>query len=197
MIPEHLGRTGLNNFSSIDIPILYEFGKNKVVLDIGCANGDLVKHCNFYCNSEAYGIDGDYYAINFYSDTAIRKNLICHDYTNGRSNFNKKVDLVISIDFLEHVEEKYIDNYMKDFSLGKLIIIHTPPKGTKGWHHVNTNDKYYWIETFKKYNLIFDEKLTDLVRNISEYYNPRDMMYIEKNMMIHPKNNYLVFNNNE
>jgi 2-polyprenyl-3-methyl-5-hydroxy-6-metoxy-1,4-benzoquinol methylase len=190
----HLGRTGINNFSSIDIPVLEEFCVGKRVLDIGCANGDVVKYLR-QKNTEAYGVDGDINAIEIFSDPSIRDFLMCHDYTKGESNITKTIDVVISTDFCEHVEEKYIDNYMKDFLLGDIIILHTPPKGTPGHHHVNTQNSEYWILLFAQHGAKFDKRLTEQVRTVSEYYNPVDMAYFEKHPHILPKHNYLVFKN--
>ena len=190
----HLGRQGMNNFSSIDIPVLEKFCVGKRVLDIGCANGDVVKYLR-QKNTEAYGVDGDINAIEIFSDPSIRDFLMCHDYTKGKSNITKTIDMVISMDFCEHVEEKYIDNYMKDFLLGNTIILHTPPKGSAGHHHVNTQDREYWILLFAQYGARFDKRLTEQVRMVSEYHNPVDMAYFEKKPRKLPKHNYLVFKN--
>ena len=188
----HLGRTGINNFSSIDIPVLEEFCVGKRVLDIGCANGDVVKYLRGK-NTEAYGVDGDTYAINTFSDPSIRDYLLCHDYTKGESNISKSIAVVISTDFCEHVHEDYASNYMRDFLLGKIMILHTPPKGTQGHHHVNTQDSEYWILLFAQYGARFDNKLTEEVRRISDYHNPVHMSYFDRHPEILPKNNYLVF----
>ena len=189
----HLGRTGVNNFSSIDKPVLHRFCTGSV-LDIGCANGDVVKYLRD-SGVEAYGIDGDEWAVEHFSDESIRQYLHRHDYSKGPSSFNKEVDTVISTDFVEHVEEQYVENYMKDFMLGKRIILHTPPKGTPGHHHVNTADSDYWILLFAQFGAKYDSHMTKQVRELSDYYNPVDMAYFNKHPNILPKHNYLVFTN--
>ena len=191
-VATHLGRTRKNNFSAIDIPVLDKFCVGKRVLDIGCANGDVVKYLHNK-GAEAYGIDGDMNAIGLYSDEAIRQNLICHDYTLGPSSFDKEIDVVISTDFCEHVEEQYIENYMEDFCLGETVILHTPPMGTPGHHHVNTQDGEYWILVFAQHGFTLDKDLTDDVRRCSDYRNPEDMAYFIKHPNILPRYNYLVF----
>ena len=191
-VQAHLGRTKTNNFSAIDIPVLEKYCVGKNVLDIGCANGDVVKYLA-QAGTNAYGIDGDENAIKLYSEQSIRHRLFCHDYTEGQSSFNMKVDVVLSTDFCEHVEEEYIDNYMKDFSLGKFVILHTPPRGTPGHHHVNTQDSKYWILLFAQYGFTLDNALTQDVRRISDYQNPQDMDYFNKHPGILPKYNYLGF----
>ena len=189
----HLGRTGVNNFSGIDKPVLHRFCIGSV-LDIGCANGDVVKYLRD-SGVEAYGIDGDEWAIEHFSDKSIRQYLHRHDYSKGVSSFNKKVDVVISTDFVAHVEERYMENYMKDFMLGKRIILHTPPKGTPGYHKVNMADRDYWILLFAQFGAKYDAHLTKQVRELSDYYNPVDMAYFNKHPNILPKHNYLVFTN--
>lgn len=189
----HLGRTGANNFSAIDKPVLNRFCTGSV-LDIGCANGDVVKYLRD-SGVEAYGIDGDEWAVEHFSDPSIKEYLYRHDYTKGKSNFNKRVDTVISTDFVEHVDEQYLDNYMKDFMLGSKIILHTPPKGTPGYHHVNTRHKDYWTLLFAQYGAKYDAHLTKQVRELSDYYNPVHMAYFDKHPHILPKHNYLVFTN--
>lgn len=191
-VQAHLGRTKTNNFSAIDIPVLEKYCVGKNVLDIGCANGDVVKYLA-ETGTNAYGIDGDENAIKLYSEQRIRHRLLCHDYTKGQSSFNMKVDVVLSTDFCEHVEEEFIDNYMKDFSLGKVVILHTPPRGTPGHHHVNTQDSQYWILLFAQYGFKLDQFLTQEARSISDYQNPQDMDYFIKHPSILPKHNYLVF----
>ena len=191
-VATHLGRTKTNNFSAIDTPMLDTFCVGKRVLDIGCANGDVVKYL-LSKGTEAYGIDGDIDAVELYSDDTVKGNLFCHDYTLGPSGFDKKIDVVISTDFCEHVEEQYADNFMKDFQLGETVILHTPPKGTPGHHHVNTQDKEYWILMFAQYGFVLDKSLTDSVRECSDYQNPQDMDYFIKHPSILPKHNYLVF----
>lgn len=189
----HLGRTGANNFSSIDKPVLDRFSTGSI-LDIGCANGDVIKYLRDR-GVEAYGIDGDEWAVDRFSDPSIREYLYRHDYTKGPSMLDRKVDTVVSTDFTEHVEEQYKDNYMKDFMLGKTIVLHTPPKGTPGYHHVNTRHKDYWITLFTSYGAKYDAQLTEQVRELSGYHNPRDIAYFNKHPDILPKHNYLVFKN--
>jgi cyclopropane fatty-acyl-phospholipid synthase-like methyltransferase len=192
-LPDHLGRSCDNNFSAIDIPVIDYFCKGKkTFLDIGCANGEAAQYVQCI-GLDAYGIDGDPYAIYEYSDKLIRDKLICHDYTIGKSSFNIEVDIVWSMDFVEHVKEIYIDNFMKDFCLGKIIILNTPPKGSKGHHHVNTQNKNYWINLFTKYGYFYSKSDSMIAEELSDYYNPVHGEWIKKYMESPPKQNYMVF----
>lgn len=191
-VPQHLGRTGDNNFSAMDKPVLEKYCFKKLTLDIGCSNGDVVKYLRDN-GTAAYGVDGDVNAVRKFSDESVRPYLICHDYTQGKSHLRHEVDVAISTDFVEHVAEKYIDNYMKDFLLANTVILHTPPEGTPGHHHVNTQNADYWILLFAQYGMELHDEMTTEARKISGYHNPRDMAYFHKHPDILPKNNYLVF----
>ena len=70
---------------------------------------------------------------------SIKKYVTIHDYETGPSNFDKEVDLIWSVEFVEHVWEKYQKNYMKDFQRGKFVVMTFAPPGKAGHHHVNCN----------------------------------------------------------
>ena len=182
-LPEHLG--GHFNVCHIDDGILeFAIKKFKIqsLLDIGCGTGGMVEKGIEY-NLDSYGIDGDYELIR--KNNLIDKILI-HDYTCGFSGLNKKFDMVWSCEFLEHVEEKYIDNYMKDFSLGEYIFITFAPEGKIGHHHVNCRSEEYWINIFKKYNFSFDIITTLKARSHSsmarDFFRKQGLVFINKNI---------------
>ena len=115
-LPEHLG--GHKNKTHLDEGTLLFLKKNlkiKTMLDIGCGPGGMVKLARDH-NIEAYGIDGDFSV----ERPGIDSNWITiHDYEKGPSDLTNNVDLIWSVEFVEHVWEDYKDNYMKDFQRGK------------------------------------------------------------------------------
>ena len=160
-LPTHLG--GHCGITHIDKNILEYFKKAGATsyLDIGCGPGGMIDEA-LSLGYDVQGVDGDF--------KVERKNpnKVCiHDYTNGPLTFDKSFDLVWSCEFVEHVEEKYLDNFMQTFSSGKTICMTYAPPGKKGHHHVNCNTKEYWIDIFEKYKFTFDDKLTAHLRSIS------------------------------
>lgn len=174
---KHLG--GHQFITNIDEPILKSAKEKfnvKSMLDIGCGPGGMKQVCD-NLQIEWTGIDGDPEIKN--NDTII------HDFTRGSLPLNKSFDLVWSVEFLEHVEEKFIPNFMPLFELGKICIVTAAPPGSPGKHHVNCREQEYWIDIFKKYNFNFDQSTTDDFKNISNMrknFFKRSGMVFRKNI---------------
>jgi len=169
-LPDYLG--GHLNRTNIDEPLLLHV-KNKFniksMLDIGCGPGGMRKVANRN-NIEWFGVDGD---------PTVIENTDCsllHDFTLGEAKLDKTFDLVWCTEFLEHVEEKYVSNYMPLFKLGKLAVVTAAPPGWPGHHHVNCREESYWIDVFKEYGLYYDDALTGQFKTISKM-NPENKGY--------------------
>ena len=163
-LPEHLGRH--KNITHLDegaLDHMIRILNVKSMLDIGCGPGGMVKLAKSK-GLDAYGIDGDF---SVERDKEIESNIKIHDYEVGPSDFDKQVDLIWSVEFLEHVWEKYQKNYMKDFQRGKFVIVTYAPPGKAGHHHVNCNTQEYWIDVFKKYGFSYDANMTRMIRESS------------------------------
>ena len=161
---KHLG--GHAGITHIDPGVLRYFITNhsvKSMLDVGCGPGGQVFEAK-KLGLEAHGIDGDYTL-----DRGKDKNFFTlHDYTKGPSNLLKKVDLVWSVEFLEHVQEQFIPHFLPDLKSGKfLVVTFARPHETGGHHHVNCNTQEYWIEKIQDDFFKFDETLTNEVKKVS------------------------------
>lgn len=161
-LPSYLG--GHFNKTHVDKGTLEFFIKHyniKTFLDIGCGPGGQIDSA-LSLGLRATGIDGDY---------TLKRNFDCiiHDYTQGPWNEmgEQKFDLGWSVEFVEHVQEQYLDNFLKTFQKCKyLVITHAPPnKG--GHHHVNCQDTQYWINALTKAKMSYDLSLTNLVKQHS------------------------------
>ena len=160
--PEHLG--GHLNKTNIDGPLLSyikERFKVKSMLDIGCGPGGMKEVAN-NMNIDWYGIDGDPAVI---EDTEYS---LVHDFTLGETKIDKTFDLIWCTEFLEHVEEKYIPNYMPLFELGKIAVVTAAPPGWPGFHHVNCREESYWVNIFKEYDLRYSKELTNEFKSLSQ-----------------------------
>lgn len=178
ILEKHLG--GHLNVTHIDTKILDYFidsYKIKNFLDIGCGPGGMVELA-LSKGLNSLGIDGDY-TLN------LSDNFIIHDYTTGPLILNERYDLVWSCEFVEHVEEIYLDNFMKTFQSGNIVCMTYAPPGKKGHHHVNLKTESYWINIFKDYGFKFDKELTKKLRTISfmerEFFRDYGLVFHNEN----------------
>jgi len=160
-LPSHLGGH-LNKTHNDRGTLAFLIGRYgiKSFLDIGCGPGGMVALASMR-GLEAVGIDGDW-EVPKEKDTDI----IIHDFTTGPCLTTKaEFDLGWSVEFLEHVDEKYQDNYMHAFARCKYVVATAAPPGYPGHHHVNCQPQEYWHKVFDKYGFDYDDTITKYIRN--------------------------------
>ena len=114
------------------------------MLDIGCGPAGMVEYAN-YKGVYAIGVDGD-------PELGEKPYTILHDFTTGQLELDETFELVYSTEFVEHVEEQYLNNFMTLFQKGCYVFISAAPPGQSGHHHVNCKNKEYWIQKFEQYD---------------------------------------------
>ena len=166
VLPIHLG--GHENLTHVDdgaLQFLIERYDAKSFIDVGCGPGGMVDLA-LEKGLIAHGVDGDY--------TVTRKNpdnIIIHDYVTGPVKLDRQYDIGWSCEFLEHVFETYMDNYMDTFKHCKAIAVTHAFPNQQGWHHVNLQTPEYWIEKFSQYGFTLDAEATQLIREKSTMEN--------------------------
>jgi len=102
-VPSHLG--GHSNKTWIDsgsLQCMYDYYGVRTMIDVGCGPGGQVSEAH-KIGIEATGFDGDY-TVN--PDVLI-------DFTKDEYETDDTWDMAWCVEFLEHVEEQYLPNYMK------------------------------------------------------------------------------------
>ena len=104
---------------------IYEFFKNKKILDLGCGTGEFLN--NYYgMGAECSGIDIE---NNFKIKNKINFKLINIEANKFLKNCKKKFDVVFLFEFLEHLEEedkhKLFKNLSKNLNKNAYIFIST------------------------------------------------------------------------
>lgn len=158
----HVG--GHADITHLDEGVLNYFKEKfnvKSMLDIGCGPGGMISLA-LSKDIDCYGIDGDYRVKDNNPDR-----IIIHDFAESYYNHNRTFDLAYSCEFLEHVEERFMPNYIQSFKTCNHIITTFAPEGTPGHHHVNCKNQEYWIDKFFSYGFIFDQEITNEVRTKS------------------------------
>jgi len=161
----HLGGWAPGGDGGTYYPIMWEYLVNKFniksVIDVGCGIGYSSKFFKSI-GCHVIGVEGSSIA---HSRSLIKENCILHDYTTGKTNLNEKFDLAWSCEFVEHVEEKYIENFVNDFQKAKYLAMTFAGVGQGGHHHVNENTQQYWIDVLSSYGFEFSQENTEELRS--------------------------------
>ncbi len=150
---------------------IYEFFKNKKILDLGCGTGEFLN--NYYgMGAECSGIDIE---NNFKIKNKINFKLINIEANKFLKNCKKKFDVIFLFEFLEHLEEqdKYqlFENLTKNLNKNAYIFISTLNK--------NLLSKYLAIDIAENLLKLLPKKTHDFnlflspskLRSISQKYN--------------------------
>ena len=133
------------------------------VIDVGCGEGHAVEFFMEHLGrGNVYGIDG----VETHPDVAWYE---VWDYTNGPYvAFLDEADLVWSCEFVEHVEERFMENFLETFrcSSDLILMTHAEP-GQAGHHHVNCQTADYWKGALASIGFSFDKQLTAVTRELA------------------------------
>lgn len=136
------------------------------VIDIGCGEGHALKFFR-ELGCRVLGIDG------------IRQDdpAICHhDFTLGPwgqtigssdDPWGVPADLIWCCEFVEHVEERYVPNFLAAFKTAKLVLMTHAEPGQDGYHHVNCQPSAYWIGAMAAISYELDQTLTMQTRALA------------------------------
>ena len=150
---------------------IYEFFKNKKILDLGCGTGEFL---NNYCGmgAECLGIDIE---NNFKIKNKINFKLINIEANKFLNNYKKKFDVIFLFEFLEHLEEqdkhKLFENLSKKLNKNAYVFISTLNK--------NLLSKYLAIDIAENLLKLLPKKTHDFnlflspskLQSISQKYN--------------------------
>jgi SAM-dependent methyltransferase len=124
------------------------------VIDVGCGEGQAL---DFFAGlgCDVVGVEG---TLQF------RVDILQHDYEQAALHFARDFDLCWCCEFVEHVREEYIPNFMATFAHAKLIALTHAFPGQPGWNHVNCQPPSYWIAQMDSYGFDYDHELSLLAR---------------------------------
>lgn len=176
MSKEHLG--GHNGITHLDEGALLWFKELgfKSYLDVGCGPGGMVLHAK-KLGFESLGVDGD---SSLKRGKKNQSNFILHDFSEGPLQLQSTFDVCWSVEFVEHVYEEFIPNYVQTMQCAKNLVMSHAPKGAPGYHHVNCQDSPYWIAKMKEFGFEYDADMTKKLRSISTMGKKKKHRFIEK-----------------
>jgi SAM-dependent methyltransferase len=164
MNKEHLGGCVITNDIGTFAPQVWDkiiqLYSPKSVIDVGCGAGHSLKYF-LDKGLTGLGVEGYVDAIN---RSPVKSFIVEHDYTLGPYIPSTNFDLAWCCEFVEHVEEKYLNNFMDTFCCCNVVAMTHAVPGQPGYHHVNCQTSQYWINIFKSYNFEYLEKDSLLLR---------------------------------
>lgn len=173
-LPSHLGGHGsITHLDTASLLYLKNKYDIKTSYDLGCGPGGMVK-AMIDNGIDAVGVDGDF---------TIKRSVPCvlHDFCTGPVELDPR-DFCWSVEFLEHVEEQYMDNYFSVFNQCKVILC-TASQNPHAYHHVNVKPIEYWVEKFKERGFTLSEEDTEYIRANSsmkrDFIKETGMVYIK------------------
>lgn len=139
---------------------LIDLTNAKSMVDVGCGVGYSLQYFSSKGLS-VVGIDG---LEDVLHHSPISDRIIIHDYTKDAYMLDRDVDLAWSCEFVEHVEERFVENFMKTFDKCAYVgMTHALP-GQVGYHHVNCQPKEYWINLFAQRGFAYKEVETNTLK---------------------------------
>lgn len=148
------------------------------VVDVGCGAGYSLQ---YFINKglTGVGVEGLEEAI---IRSPVKQHIILHDYTKGPYYLAGDYDLAWSCEFVEHVDEAFVNNFMVTFSKAKYVAMTHAVPGQPGHHHVNCQVADYWISLFKQYGFELLNELSIEAR--SKLNNCENGGHVKSTLMI-------------
>lgn len=130
------------------------------VIDVGCGDGSTLPWWDER-GVMATGIDG-------VASPGVR----VHDYTAGPYEPGMIYDLAWSAEFVEHVEERYVSNFLATFAAARMVAMTHAVPGQGGYHHVHCRTGDYWKGQLHHVGHRYDRDLTKKARELAAEDNP-------------------------
>lgn len=149
----------------------------KSILDVGAGGGHALKWFEEKGLCAIQGVDG---FEEYIEKSQVKEHMMLHDFTTGPAPIARPFDLAWCAEFLEHVEERFMSNYMHTFRLARWVCVTHAEPGQGGHHHVNCQDDTYWIAKFAEFGFRHDMDETLKLRRTDQR---RDYAYGRRTLM--------------
>lgn len=127
--------------------------------DIGCGAGETVLWFR-RAGVSAIGIDG--------VSVDRQDGGIVHDYTTG-PRLVAETDLAWSAEFVEHVDEEFVPNFIPTFRCHRYVALSAALPGDSGHHHVNCRPSAYWISKLSDAGFEYFPEYTKALKKVCPF----------------------------
>ena len=135
------------------------------MIDVGCGEGHSLRWF-FDRGVKVCGVEGSTKAL---EHNPMAEHIKLHDYTIGPFDPSDSFDLAWSCEFVEHVEPKYVNNFMATFKKASVVAMtySEPQWSDGGHHHVNCQPQSYWNGIFEFWGYQWMEEYSMHLRSIA------------------------------
>jgi len=158
------------------------------VIDYGCGIGAYLEAAlqNGLTNIKGFDIGGE--NVKKYTENSVLPYIEYIDCTLPLKT--SKYDCCISLETAEHIEtkfsEQFVTNIVNSTKETGTILFSAAQPGQNGSGHINCQPKEFWIEKFSLLSFVFDEKVTEYIKdNWSKLNAPK---YIINNLIVFKTN---------
>ena len=163
-----LGGCNIYGDPALELPKTWKFLKDELkvssVVDVGCGFGFHTKYFKDVLGLDALGIDGSAKIVEL---TIAPGSVVCHNFESGPFVPEKTYDMCWCVEFVEHVAESCVQNFLATFKKCKYVVMTHGTPGQGGHNHVNCQTSEYWKDVMKSNGFEFQEELTKTCREIS------------------------------
>jgi len=147
------------------------------ILDIGQGTGQAVAYFIKKGIADVVGVEGSREAIRAspFPEKAVLWNL------NKTLDLHRRFDLIYSVEVVEHIHPRYVDNLVQSFSLhGDRIVMTAARPGQGGHGHFNEQPPEYWIERFVRVGFSYDEANTTRLKDCKDSYWANILVFVRE-----------------
>jgi SAM-dependent methyltransferase len=154
-------------------PELWEWALDRFriasVIDVGCGAGTALDWFAAH-GCAVFGVDG-------LPPKDVR--IIEHDYTLASYVPEREFDLCWSCEFVEHVQEEFIPNFVATFKRARYLMMTHGLYWQGGHHHVNCARPEYWINQIEAsgFRLLGRETIESRDRTLQHYWKHSGLIF--------------------
>ncbi|HZY25563.1 MAG TPA: glycosyltransferase family 2 protein, partial [Bacteroidales bacterium] len=178
-----IGQDSLQSAREI-VPLVLDIIPCERVVDVGCGNGAWLKVFQENGIKEILGIDGEY--VNEEILLIPKQNFMPWDLKQVLQ-FNKKFDLVMSLEVAEHLPAECAATFVESLTnLGSVILFSGAIPYQGGENHINEQWPAYWINLFKTKNYVAVDCIRRKVWNnksVAYWYSQNLFIFVEKSYL--------------
>lgn len=166
------------------VPIVMELIQPASVIDVGCGIGTWLAVFEEAGVQETLGVDGEYVdraLLHIREEQFVTVDLI-HPF-----RYDKKFDLVVSLEVAEHLPESAADTFVETLiSLGDTILFSAAIPGQGGQNHLNEQWPDYWQTKFAAHGYQFHDVIREKI-----WWNKKVDVWYRQNMFLVSKKSAL------